>query len=341
MQDERTPAAGRRCGDVVGVRGRRAAEHLGEDRGAPRLGRLPRLEDEHGRALGDHEAVAAGGEGLRHARDDSAVMFVKPAMLTGVMAASRAAGDHGVAATAGDPHRGVDEGVGARRAGGAHRLARALPAPAHRHRGAGRVRHHHRHQERRHPARALLDVADDLLLERADAADAGGDQHATAQRVAADVTGLLEGLRGGRRARAASRGRPGGPPSGCRTPTAGSKSRTRRSPSGGGAHRPSQKASTPVPHDDEDADAGDRDPSADHVRSCTLAPRLAVTMSRAWPTVLMSASSSSSTVMSNSSSSAITSSARSRLSASRSSAKLASRRDLGGVDGEDLHGEGR
>ena len=51
---------------MVGVGGGRAAEDLGEDRGAPGLGVVPRLEDEHGGTLGDHEAVARGGEGLRH-----------------------------------------------------------------------------------------------------------------------------------------------------------------------------------------------------------------------------------------------------------------------------------
>ena len=40
-------------------------------------------------------------------------------------------------------------------------------------------------------------VDEDLLLERGDAADAGGDEHAAAQRVAVDLAGLRERLGGG------------------------------------------------------------------------------------------------------------------------------------------------
>src|SRR5690606_34582393 len=60
------PPAGGGGGDVVRVGGGRPAEHLGQDRGAAGLGHLPRLEDQHGGALRDHEAVAGGGEGLGH-----------------------------------------------------------------------------------------------------------------------------------------------------------------------------------------------------------------------------------------------------------------------------------
>ena len=128
---------------------------------------------------------------------ESAVMLPNPASAVIVPAASAAAGDHGVAAAPGDQAGGVADGVRAGGTGRAHRLARALQPPAHRDRRAGGVGHHHRHEERRHPPLALLDPDDDLVLERAQPADAGGEDRAEAGRVDAEVTGLVERLGGG------------------------------------------------------------------------------------------------------------------------------------------------
>ena len=44
----------------------------------------------------------------------------------------------------------------------------------------GGVGHHHRHEERRDLALAAVHEVGDLLLEGAEAADAGGDEHAAA-----------------------------------------------------------------------------------------------------------------------------------------------------------------
>ncbi len=50
-------------GDVVAVGGDPGSGHLGVDRGATGLGVLGGLEDEHGCALAEHEAVASGVPG--------------------------------------------------------------------------------------------------------------------------------------------------------------------------------------------------------------------------------------------------------------------------------------
>ena len=114
----RAAAAGRRGGDVVGVRGatRRRAPRRGSSRPVPRRRPTPRARARPRPRRSRSRRARRRRAGTRRV-EDSAVMFVKPAMLIGRHRRLGAAGDDGVAAAARDPAGRVDDGVGARRAG--------------------------------------------------------------------------------------------------------------------------------------------------------------------------------------------------------------------------------
>ena len=120
---DRPDPAGRREGDVRGVRRRPVADDLGQRLRAPRPGVLERLEDDDAGALADDEAVAVlverargapgivvpGGERLHRgeAADDGLVD-----------AGLDAAGEHDVGVAAPDRLPGLADGMGAGGAGG-------------------------------------------------------------------------------------------------------------------------------------------------------------------------------------------------------------------------------
>ena len=121
-------------------------------------------------------------KGRETPRGDMAVMLVKPGHADGtVMAASVPPATTTSQRPMAIQPGGVAEGVGAGRARGADRLARALPAVAHRHRGARRRWASSSGRGTARPGGRPCSMRTvDLLLERVDAADAGGDQHADA-----------------------------------------------------------------------------------------------------------------------------------------------------------------
>ena len=136
----RAPCASARCalalgrgrGDVVRVRARAVAHHLGVDVRAALLRVLVLLEDEDARALARDEAVAVLVE--RPARllrrvvplGERASSPQKPPMPSGRDGRLAAAGDHHVREAALDVERRVADRVVAGRAGGHGRVVRAL-----------------------------------------------------------------------------------------------------------------------------------------------------------------------------------------------------------------------
>ena len=178
MQADGAGAARRGRGDVVGVGGARRPERPRRRCGRPRAAAWSQvLEDEGGAALGASRSRRAG---RRRAGTcpmvDSAVMLAKAAMPTPVMAASApppmATSQRPVATR----RAACADGVGARprrrwRSSRTGRASRARMETC----GRAGVGHHHGDEEGRDPPRALLVEDADLLLERLEAADPGGE----------------------------------------------------------------------------------------------------------------------------------------------------------------------
>ena len=177
-------------------------------------------------------------------------MLPNPASDVTVAGRLGTAGDDGVAATPGDQPGGVADGVGAGGARRADRLVGALQAVAHRDRRPAGVGHHHRDEERRDTPFALLDAHIDLFLEGLETADPGGEDRAETSGIDTDVPGGLPSPRRRQPWRTARRGRRDAPPWGCRTRATGSQSakRTDLPDVMPGPSKPSQNASTPIPH---------------------------------------------------------------------------------------------
>ena len=123
-------------GDVEGVAGEAVADHLGVDLRAARLGVLQLLEHQGAGALAHDEAVAVLVIGAR--APGRVVVEVGRHGAAGDEAGDadladrrlRAAGDHDVGVAVLDEAHGVAHRVGARGAGGDHRVIRALEAVA-------------------------------------------------------------------------------------------------------------------------------------------------------------------------------------------------------------------
>ena len=189
---------------VVGVVRVAARDDLGVDARAAALGALDRLEHEHGRALGAHEAVARrverarGGLGAlagagraealhgREARDDQRVD-----------AGLAAAGEHHVGIAAADQLGRLHDGVRPGRAGRDGRQVVALQVEQVGDRAARDVGQALRQEPRRDPLPAAVPHDVVLLHHRVEAADRGAEEHAGARRIVDHERGVLGGLLGG------------------------------------------------------------------------------------------------------------------------------------------------
>ncbi len=160
-----------------------------------RLGALDRLEHEHRRALGAHEAVARRVERARgrlrplaRARRAEALHRREARDDQRVDAGLAAAGEDDVGVAAADQLRRLHDGVRARRAGRDGRQVVAAQVEQDGDRAARDVGQALRQEPRRHaiPAAVAQDVV--LLHHRVEAADRRAEEHAGARRVVDDVS---------------------------------------------------------------------------------------------------------------------------------------------------------
>ena len=196
-------------GDVVGVVADAGAEDLGVDRRAAGTGVLLGLEDQHGAALAEDEAVAAGVPGARDRRGVAAVVAAgglgerhhvgEGGHRQRVDRGLGAAGDDDVGAAEADQVDGHRDGLVAGGAGRGGRVDRRAGAVLEADVGGRGVGHEHRHGERGDPTGALLEQRVVVGEQRGDAADAGGERDAEALGLEAGAleAGVGPGLVGG------------------------------------------------------------------------------------------------------------------------------------------------
>jgi hypothetical protein len=194
---DRAGTARSRRGDVVSVRGRRAAEQLRVDVRPPSPRALELLEHENGPTLGDDKAVPAHVERPRLPARRQCRHVAEGGERDGGHCGLGTAGEHRVTASGGDQAVAGEYRVRARRARGGDCLARPSPTEAHRNRRAAGIRHHHRHEKRGYPPRALFEQYADLGLHGAETPDAGADLNTGERWIDVELAGILERHLGG------------------------------------------------------------------------------------------------------------------------------------------------